>query len=36
MVEAIAAGDEMGSYEAHYAHVMNARERLTASLVSGG
>jgi DNA-binding GntR family transcriptional regulator len=31
MVEAIASGDEMRSYEAHYAHVINARERLIAS-----
>lgn len=31
MVEAIAAGDEMRAYEAHYAHVMNARERLVTS-----
>jgi DNA-binding GntR family transcriptional regulator len=29
MVEAIAAGDEMRAYAAHFAHVMNARERLT-------
>jgi DNA-binding GntR family transcriptional regulator len=28
MVEAIASGDEAKSYAAHYAHVMNARERL--------
>lgn len=35
MVEAIASGDEMRSYEAHYAHVMNARERLIASFQSG-
>jgi DNA-binding GntR family transcriptional regulator len=31
MVEAIASGDEARSYEAHYAHVMNARGRLTVA-----
>jgi DNA-binding GntR family transcriptional regulator len=31
MVEAIASGDEMRSYHAHYAHVMNARGRLMNS-----
>ena len=31
MVEAIAAGDEMRSYQAHYDHVVNARERLIQS-----
>jgi DNA-binding GntR family transcriptional regulator len=35
MVEAIASGDEMRSYEAHYAHVRNARERLIASYAPG-
>lgn len=31
MVEAIASGDEMRSYHAHYAHVMGARARLLNS-----
>lgn len=31
MVEAIALGDEQRSYDAHYAHVMNARQRIIAS-----